>query len=82
MTATELREYWHRAPFVPFEIILPGRDKISVPHPDFLSVSPSGRIAHVWTSNDTWASLDVFLITGIETYSRNGKTRPRRKSSN
>jgi hypothetical protein len=83
VTATELRLFWHRAPFVPFDIVVPGRKKFSVPHPGFLSVSPGGRIAHVWTSDDDWASLDIFLITAIEMNSRNGKRKrsPRKRRS-
>jgi hypothetical protein len=45
MTSTELRKFWHRSPFVPFDLVIPGRAKFHVPHADFLSVSPSGRIA-------------------------------------
>ena len=74
MTATELRKYWHAAPFVPFNIVLPGGERLHVPHPDFFSVSPGGRIAHVWKQDDDWSSLDVFLITSVET-SRNGSRR-------
>jgi hypothetical protein len=79
MTAAELREYWHRSPFVPFEIVVPGRKKIRVPHPDFLSISPSGQIAHVWKTDDSGASLDIFLITAIETSSRASKQKRSRK---
>jgi hypothetical protein len=79
MTATELRKFWHRAPFVPFDIIVPGRKKFSVPHPDFLSVSPAGRIAHVWMSDDDWASLDILLVTAVETNSRARKQKRSRK---
>jgi len=78
VTATELKEYWHRSPFVPFEIVVPGRKKIRVPHPDFLSISPNGRIAHVWKTADSGASLDIFLITAIETSSRFKQKRSRR----
>jgi len=73
MTATELRTFWRNAPFIPFDLVVPGRAKIRVPHPDFMSISPSGRIVHVWLSDDDWAALDIFLITAIETHSRNGK---------
>jgi hypothetical protein len=80
VTAAELRTYLHRAPFVPFDIVVPGRSKkIRVPHPDFMSISPSGRIAHVWTSNDDSASLDIFLITAVEMPARNGKARRSRR---
>jgi hypothetical protein len=83
VTATELRKFWHRAPFVPFDIVVPRRDKLHVPHPDFLTVSPSGRIAKVWFDNDEEAALDVFLITAVEENSRNGRrkrSRRRRRS--
>lgn len=83
MTATELRKFLHRAPFVPFDIVLPGRKKIPVPHPDFMSISPSGRIAHVWLDDEDHAAVDVFLITSVEENSRNGKQKrpPRRRRS-
>ena len=67
MTATELKVFWHAAPFVPFNIVLPSGEKVPVPHPDFLTVSPSGRIAQVWKKGDERVSMDVFLITAVET---------------
>ena len=75
MTAIELRKFWHRSPFIPFDLVVPGRKKLTVPHPDFLSVSPDGRVAHVWKQNGDYAVIDVFLITVIEENSRNGKRR-------
>lgn len=82
MTATELRKFWHRAPFVPFDIIVPGREKLHVPHPDFLTVSPSGRIAKVWFDNDEEAAVDLLLITAVEENARNGRRKrpPRGRS--
>jgi hypothetical protein len=83
VTAAELRKYLHRAPFVPFDIVLPGREKIPVPHPDFMSISPSGRIAHVWLDDEDSAPLDVLLMTAVEMNSSNGKRKrpPRRRRS-
>lgn len=82
MTATELRKVWHRSPFVPFDIVMPGNGKLHVPHPDFLTISPSGRIAHVWNKDDDYAAVDVFLITALAQTSLNGKKsqRSRRRS--
>ena len=77
MTATELKDYWHASPFIPFNIVLPSGKKIPVPHPDFLTVSPSGRIAQVWKKGDQRVSIGVFLITAIET-ARNGSRSKRR----
>jgi hypothetical protein len=81
MTATELRKFWHRAPFVPFDIVIPRRENLHIPHPDFLAVSPSGRIAKVWFDNDEEAAVDVILITAVEQNARNGKRkrRPRKR---
>jgi hypothetical protein len=77
MTATKLKEYWHASPFVPFRIVLPSGEKVPVPHPDFLSISPSGRIADVWKKGDEKISIDVFLITSIETVRRRPKSKGR-----
>jgi len=49
-----------------------------VPNADFLSVSPSGRIAKVWLDDDDEAAVDVFLITALEENSKN--TRKQRKA--
>jgi hypothetical protein len=57
-------------PVYPFRHRGAGRNKLHVPHPDFLSLSPSGRIAHVWKRSDDYLALDVFLITAIERNSR------------
>jgi hypothetical protein len=47
MTSTELRNFWHRSPFVPFDIVITGRAKIHVPHPDFLAVSQWSHRTHL-----------------------------------
>ncbi len=78
MTATELKKFWHRSPFVPFDIIIPGRERLHVSNADFLSVSPSGRIAKVWLDDDDEAAVDVFLITALEENSKN--TRKQRRA--
>jgi hypothetical protein len=79
MTAAELRKFWHRAPFVPFDIIVPGRQKLHVPDPDFLTVSPSGRVGHVWMRDDDYAAVDIFLITALEENSRASKQKRSRR---
>ena len=57
----------HAVPFKPFKIHLPGSKKIRVPHPDFVSVAPSGRTAMVYGPKDEVYTVDVFLITALET---------------
>jgi hypothetical protein len=77
MTATELKVFWHATTFVPFNIVLPSGEKVPVPHPDFLTVSPSGRIAQVWKKGDVRVSMDVFLITAVETARRASRSKGR-----
>ena len=73
MTATELKKYWHASPFIPFDIVMSGSQKLPVPHPDFLNISPSGRIAILWLRDEDWTSVDIFMITALETRKRNAK---------
>ncbi len=75
MTATRLRKMWQTTPFVPFKILLPGGKALRVTHPEFLSISPSGRIAHVWKDGDDYTAVDVFLITALEHERRSPKGR-------
>ena len=56
----------HAVPFKPFKIHLPGSKKIRVPHPDFITVSPSGRTAIVFGPKDETYDVDIFLITALE----------------
>ena len=56
----------HAVPFKPFKIHLPESKKIRVPHPDFITVSPSGRTAIVYGPKDETYTVDVLLITALE----------------
>ncbi len=77
MTATELRTWQRANPFVPFKILLPGEKSLPVPHPDFLSISPSGRIAEVWDKDDSRVTLDIFPILGIQEFRK--RTKPKKE---
>ena len=66
MTATRIRDLMHAVPFKPFKIHLPGAKIIRVPHSDFISISPSGRIVVVHGPKDEVYTLDVFLIVALE----------------
>ena len=56
----------HAVPFKPFKVHLPGSKKIRVPHSDFISISPSGRIVVIHGAKDEVYTVDVFLITALE----------------
>ena len=66
MTVEKFRQSWHAQPFVPFRIPTPGGEAVEVPHPDFLHMSPTGRIAHVSLPDERLIHIDVALITSLE----------------
>jgi hypothetical protein len=43
-----------------------------VPHPDFLSMSPSGRTVIIFQEDDNFSVLDLVLLTEIEETAASG----------
>jgi hypothetical protein len=66
MTAEQLRAMREANPFRPFTIHLADGRKMDVPHRDFLSLSPSGRIIIVYQPNDAFNVVDLYLVTDLE----------------
>ena len=57
----------HRArPFRPFTLYMADRRSFPVPHPEFLSRSPSGRTIIVHAADDSYSVLDLLLLTEIQ----------------
>jgi len=51
---------------VPFKVRTADGKTVSVPHPDFAAISPSGRFLYVYYDDDSSETLDVFLISAVE----------------
>lgn len=66
MTIEQLRAAHQSAPFRPFTIHLPDCRPMPVPHPDFLSISPTSRIAVVYRDDGSASIIDVALVTELE----------------
>ncbi|MEO8353389.1 MAG: hypothetical protein ABI680_16795 [Chthoniobacteraceae bacterium] len=66
MTVDELKDIFHRRPFIPFRIHHPGGPPVEVVHPDFMMFSPTGRIAAVYLPDERQVRFDVALITALE----------------
>ena len=66
MTATEMRSYVEASPFQRFVIHLADGRHIPVNHREFIFMSPSGRMIHVYEDDDTLHVIDLYLVTGIE----------------
>ena len=65
MTIEQLRNAHHAHPFRPFTIRLADGRAYEVPHPDFLSYSPSGRTIIVHNLDESYGVLDLLLVTDL-----------------
>ena len=65
MTAELLRAMREANPFRPFTIHLADGRTLAVPHRDFVSLSPSGRIIIVYQPNDAFNVVDLYLVTDL-----------------
>jgi len=75
MVMESIREFNRAVPFAPYEIRMAGGERFSVPHPDFIVVSPIGNFVIVVAARERPHHLRALLI---ERASRvNG--RPRRR---
>ena len=82
MRKAELKTFWHSTPFVPFNIVLARSERLPVPRPDFLSLSPVRPMDELRSFGEKdidHTSVDVMLIKAVET-ARNGSKNRRRGS--
>ena len=66
MTTQQLRGAHRATPFRPFTIRMADGRAFPIPHPDFLSMSPSGRTVIVYQEDEEFSILDLLLMTEIE----------------
>jgi hypothetical protein len=80
MTADAIRTHQDAVPFTPFHLVTSSGKSYLVPHPDFLTFSPTGRTCLVYAAHGEYAStLDVLTITEIVPVKR--ASRAKRKST-
>lgn len=75
MTKQQLDRMMKAKPFRAFGIRLADGKVVRVEHPEMAIVSPGGRTLIVYTGDEDFEIIDVFLVTSLETV--NGK--PARK---
>ncbi len=68
MTIEQLRNVHRAQPFRPFTIHLADGRQLLVPHPDFLSHSPTGRTIIVYQMDDNFSVVDLLLVTELEVH--------------
>ncbi len=66
MISDQLRLAQQAVPFQPFTIHLPNGRQLHGPHRDFISVSPTGRMATVYREDGAASIIEVRLMTGLE----------------
>jgi hypothetical protein len=66
MTIQQLRTAHRASPFRPFTVRMADGRAFSVPHPDFLSMSPTGRTVIIYQEDEEFSILDLLLMTEIE----------------
>lgn len=70
-----LRELLVAAPFRPFDLCLSDGRKLPVEHPDFLTITPNGRIIWEGETEEEFAMTMAFHVTGVEKRSRRQRKR-------
>jgi hypothetical protein len=65
MLVDTIREFSRAVPFVPFEIRTAGGQRLRVPHPDFVLVSPKGSWVIVTDENDRPRHVSALLIEEV-----------------
>ena len=66
MTVQQLRTAHRATPFRPFTIRMADGRSFHVPHPDFLSMSPTGRTVIIYQDDEEFSILDLLLMTEIQ----------------
>jgi hypothetical protein len=66
MTIEQLRNAHNAVPFRPFTIRMADGRVFPIKHPDFLSMSPSGRTVIIYNIDDSFSILDLLLMTELE----------------
>ncbi len=66
MTTEQLRRAHRATPFRAFSIRMADGRQFPIPHPDFLSISPPGRIACIFHDDGSASIVDLLLMTELE----------------
>jgi len=79
MTIGKIRDLHSAQPFQRFTIHLADGRSFRVEHPEFLSVSPTGRTIVVHLPDDSMHIIDLFLVTSLEPVNGSQRRRARGK---
>ena len=66
MTLSAIEAFLSASPFRPFKLVTASGESYLVPHPEFVTFSPSRRTCNVYSTGDFFSTLDVLTITDIQ----------------
>jgi hypothetical protein len=66
MELSIVRSLAQARPFKPFKLVMPSDREIAVPHPEFISFSPTGISAIVWHNDGGIDHIDLRLIVTVK----------------
>lgn len=81
MTSDRIKERLKAVPFRAFRLHLGSGRALDVDHPEFFSLSPSGRTAVVYGPNDELEIIDVLMVQSLELLPGGKRSNGRRKSA-
>jgi hypothetical protein len=67
MELARLKQFAEARPFKPFKLVLPSDREVDVPHPEFISIAPTGNAAVVWHKNGVGEHIDLRWIVSVKT---------------
>jgi hypothetical protein len=78
MTIQEIRRLREEKPFQPFRILTADGRKYDVLHPEMMGQSASGRMIVIAMPDDSFATIDLLLVTAVQRHikpRKNGRKR-------
>jgi hypothetical protein len=81
VTVQAIEVFLNARPFRSFQLVTASGEAYTVPHPDFLTFSPSRRTCNAYAKDgEYFSTLDILTITDIQPNGR-GCAKPRRDRS-
>ncbi len=80
MTIQEIQRLRNEQPFRPFRVLTADGKTYDVKHPGLMGQSASGRLIVIAMPDDSFVTLDLLLVTGIQRNIKPHKNGSRRKS--
>ena len=81
MVIESIREFNRAVPFVAYEIHMASGERYTVPHPDFISISPRGSYVVLIDAKDRPHHLNAWLIERASPLKNPSRRNPRKRSS-